>query len=166
MRESLPGKLHVLRARQGLTLIEAAEKIGIGRDTLSELERGRRHPLKPTLAKIAEGYGVPIEALLSDEEEPALKPEETMTEHPEMRNTRFGEVLAEMLEERGIEVTPDAVGDLAKDVGLDSRKILGRMARRDAPFAGELGGLADVLELTREEMMRLAFAYTFEIRQL
>ena len=66
MHGSLPAKLQVLRARQGLTLIEAAEKIGIGRDTLSDLERGNRHPVMPTLAKIAQGYGVPVEELLED----------------------------------------------------------------------------------------------------
>src|SRR5918995_2439304 len=69
MRGSLPTKLQILRARQGLTLIEAAEKIGIGRDTLSDLERGNRHPVMPTLAKIAEGYGIDVEELL---EEPVL----------------------------------------------------------------------------------------------
>ena len=69
MHGSLPAKLQILRARQGLTLIEAAEKIGIGRDTLSDLERGNRHPVMPTLAKIAHGYGVPVEDLL---EEPVL----------------------------------------------------------------------------------------------
>src|SRR5215210_5121917 len=66
MHGSLPAKLQVLRARQGLTLIEAAEKIGIGRDTLSDLERGNRHPVMPTLAKIAQGYGVPVEELLEE----------------------------------------------------------------------------------------------------
>jgi transcriptional regulator with XRE-family HTH domain len=66
MHGSLPAKLQVLRARQGLTLIEAAEKIGIGRDTLSDLERGNRHPVMPTLAKIAQGYGVPVEDLLEE----------------------------------------------------------------------------------------------------
>jgi transcriptional regulator with XRE-family HTH domain len=52
-----------------MTLVEAAEQTGVGRDTLSDLERGRRHPVMPTLAKIAQGYGVPVEDLL---EEPAL----------------------------------------------------------------------------------------------
>jgi transcriptional regulator with XRE-family HTH domain len=66
MHGSLPAKLQVLRARQGLTLIEAAEKLGIGRDTLSDLERGNRHPVMPTLAKIAKGYGVPVEELLEE----------------------------------------------------------------------------------------------------
>jgi transcriptional regulator with XRE-family HTH domain len=66
MHEPLPARLRVLRAREGLTLIEAAGKIGIGRDTLSDLERGNRHPVMPTLAKIAEGYGVPVEDLLEE----------------------------------------------------------------------------------------------------
>jgi transcriptional regulator with XRE-family HTH domain len=52
-----------------MTLVEAAEQVGVGRDTLSDLERGRRHPVMPTLAKIAQGYGVPVEDLLG---EPAL----------------------------------------------------------------------------------------------
>ena len=50
--------------RQGLTLIDAAKKTGVTRATLSELERGHRHPVAPTLVKIAEGYGVPVEELL------------------------------------------------------------------------------------------------------
>jgi|SRR5215212_1985581 len=66
MHGSLPAKLQVLRARQGLTLIDAAEKLGIGRDTLSDLERGIRHPVMPTLTKIAQGYGVAVEDLLEE----------------------------------------------------------------------------------------------------
>jgi transcriptional regulator with XRE-family HTH domain len=66
---SLAERLRVLRAQRGMTLVEAAEQAGVGRDTLSDLERGRRHPVIPTLAKIAQGYGVPVEDLL---EEPAL----------------------------------------------------------------------------------------------
>ncbi len=67
MHESLPSKLRLLRAREGLTLIEAAGKIGIGRDTLSDLERGNRRPVMPTLSKIAEGYGVEVGELLEEE---------------------------------------------------------------------------------------------------
>jgi len=61
-------------------LVEAAEKIGIGRDTLSELERGRRHPVMPTLSKIARGYGVQVEELLDLEEE--VVPQEALSEEP------------------------------------------------------------------------------------
>jgi transcriptional regulator with XRE-family HTH domain len=63
---SLAERLRVLRAQRGMTLVEAAERTGVGRDTLSDLERGRRHPTVPTLAKIAQGYGVPVEDLLED----------------------------------------------------------------------------------------------------
>jgi transcriptional regulator with XRE-family HTH domain len=66
MQGSLAERLRVLRAQRGLTLVEAAKKAGIGRDTLSDLERGRRHPVMPTLARIAEGYDVPVEELLEE----------------------------------------------------------------------------------------------------
>ncbi len=69
IQTSLSHKLKLLRVSQGLTLIEAARKTGVTRATLSELERGHRTPVAPTLVKIANGYGVPVEELL---EEPAL----------------------------------------------------------------------------------------------
>ncbi len=88
--------------------------------------------------------------------------------HPEMRNTMFGEVLAELLEERDLSVTPFKVGKLAEDAGLDGWKVIGRMADADADdagyLAGRLDGLADALDLSEPEMMRLALAYTFEDR--
>jgi transcriptional regulator with XRE-family HTH domain len=69
MHGSLPHKLRVLRARQGQTLIGAAKMLGIGRETLADLEKGLRQPTMPTLHKIAQGYGVDVEELL---EEPVL----------------------------------------------------------------------------------------------
>jgi transcriptional regulator with XRE-family HTH domain len=66
MQGSLAERLRLLRAKRGLTLIEAAERTGVGRVTLSDLERGRRHPVTPTLAKIAKGYDVPVEELLEE----------------------------------------------------------------------------------------------------
>jgi transcriptional regulator with XRE-family HTH domain len=77
---SLAEHLRVLRARRGLTLAEAAKKTGIGRDTLSDLERGRRHPVVPTLSKIARGYGVPVEELLEEPLRPS--PVEELLEGP------------------------------------------------------------------------------------
>jgi transcriptional regulator with XRE-family HTH domain len=72
---SLAERLRVLRAQRGMTLVEAAEQTGVGRDTLSDLERGRRHPVTPTLAKIAQGYGVPVEDLLGGKLEWASTPD-------------------------------------------------------------------------------------------
>ena len=85
-----------------------------------------------------------------------------MTEHPEMRNTVFGEVLAEFLEKREIAVTPATVGLLAEEAGLDGWKVINRMADAENESPGYLDGLADELGLSEPEKMRLAFAYSFE----
>ena len=69
MQGSLAHKLRVLRAERGLTLREAASLTGVAKETISDIERGLRHPHDPTLAKIAKGYGVPVEELI---EEPPL----------------------------------------------------------------------------------------------
>ena len=66
MQGSLAERLRILRARKGLTLTEASERIGITRHTLRSLERGGQDPHYPTLHKIAEGYGVPVEELLEE----------------------------------------------------------------------------------------------------
>jgi transcriptional regulator with XRE-family HTH domain len=67
---SLPMKLRLLRARKGITLAEAAELSGVRYETISELERGARHPQDRTLAKLAKGYGVDVEGLLEEEPVP------------------------------------------------------------------------------------------------
>ena len=67
MQISLAEKLRLLRARQGLSLLAASEQLGLDRHTLRDLELGRgRTPRYPTLAKIAQGYEVPVEDLLED----------------------------------------------------------------------------------------------------
>jgi transcriptional regulator with XRE-family HTH domain len=72
MQKSLAARLRVLRARRGLSLLAASEELGVDRHTLRDLELGRgRTPRYPTLAKIAEGYDVPVEDLLEDG--PSLK---------------------------------------------------------------------------------------------
>jgi transcriptional regulator with XRE-family HTH domain len=62
-------KLRVLRAERQLSLREASARTGVDKVSLSRFERGLVHPQDRTLAKIAKGYGVPVEELL---EEPAL----------------------------------------------------------------------------------------------
>lgn len=63
-----------MRAERGLTLREAASVTSVAKETISDIERGLRHPHDPTLAKIAKGYGVPVEELL-EEPVPAGKAE-------------------------------------------------------------------------------------------
>jgi hypothetical protein len=83
-------------------------------------------------------------------------------EHQEMRNTVFGEVLAGLLEAREIRVTPFTVGKLAENAGLNGWEVINRMASADAGYVGYLDQLADALNLSRPERLKLAYAYTFE----
>ena len=76
--------------------------------------------------------------------------------------TAFGRVLAELLEARSLPVTPARVGLLAEDAGLDGWKVINRMASADAEDAGRLDGLAEALDLSEPEKMRLALAYAME----
>lgn len=66
MQRSLAHRLRILRAEHGLTLREAASLTGVAKETLSDIERGLRHPHDSTLAKIAKGYGLPVEELLEE----------------------------------------------------------------------------------------------------
>src|SRR5215203_3451255 len=66
---SLALRLRVLRAEQALTIEQAAARAGVTPETLSDAERGRRHPYLPTLRKIAKGYNISIKELLAAEAE-------------------------------------------------------------------------------------------------
>ena len=80
----LAARLRRTRLERGLSLRGAAAKIGVTKETLSDLERARRHPHPPTLAKIARGYDVEISDLLGPmvEEEPALLGKEGAPQEP------------------------------------------------------------------------------------
>lgn len=84
--------------------------------------------------------------------------------HPEMRNTAFGRVVAELLEAREMPITPFTAGKLAEDAGLDGWEFIDRMADASHGHIGYLDEFAAELELTLPEMKRLAHAYTFEER--
>lgn len=61
--------LKAIRVNKGLTQEEAAKRIGISKNTLSEYERGRTYPDIPILKRIEQAYNVgynDINFLLSD----------------------------------------------------------------------------------------------------
>jgi len=72
MQRAVAERLRVIRARLGLSLVEAAERTGVDRHTIAALERGKRAPYFPTVEKLAQGYGVAAEEILGVEvaEEP------------------------------------------------------------------------------------------------
>ncbi len=106
MQGSLPTRLRVLRAERGLTLREAAAMTDVRPGTLSELERGVRHPHDVTLARIAKGYGVPVEELL---EEPVLAGKAEAPEAGQPAVTQELVELVDALAEAGNEEVLDRV---------------------------------------------------------
>src|SRR5215204_2867175 len=66
MHGSLATRLRVLRAERGLTVRDVAGLSGVAKETISQIERGERHPYDRTLAKLAQAYGVPVEELIEE----------------------------------------------------------------------------------------------------
>jgi transcriptional regulator with XRE-family HTH domain len=54
------GRIRGLRARAGISLASLAQASGLGKGTLSELERGQRNPTLETLFSIATALSVPL----------------------------------------------------------------------------------------------------------
>ena len=113
MQGSLATKLRVMRAERGLTLRQAAPLLGVRPGTLSELERGARHPHDLTLAKIAKGYGVPVEELLEEAFPLASAPSASLS--PDAGAAGAG--LAEA------SLPPQTMGRLLEEAGAEGREL-------------------------------------------
>jgi len=76
MANSLKTKLRSLREKHGLSLDKLAEKTGVSKSYLWELEnRDKGNPSAEKLAKIADSLGVSLSYLIDDE---AMQPSEDM----------------------------------------------------------------------------------------
>lgn len=62
---SLGERIRSFRHRRGWTQVEMAERIGIDRSFLADLERGKRNPTLLSLEIIAKGLGLRLSQLLS-----------------------------------------------------------------------------------------------------
>ena len=86
-------------------------------------------------------------------------------QHPELRQTTFGAVLCELMEVRGLEVTPFKVGKIAEESNTDGWRLINRMADANAEDPGDLCALVGALGLSASERDTLALAYAFEQRR-
>jgi DNA-binding XRE family transcriptional regulator len=68
----LHNRLAVLRAERGLTRQELADAVNINYQTIGYLERGEYNPSLELAFRIAELFGVPIEAVFSREPLPPM----------------------------------------------------------------------------------------------
>jgi len=64
--ERLGARIRAERQQRGYTVAQLSERSGVGRGTVTDLERTLRTPSLDTLAKIAAGLGVPVPDLLRD----------------------------------------------------------------------------------------------------
>ena len=100
MQGSLARRLRILRAERGMTMREAADLVNVRPATLSDIEHGRSRPHDVTLAKIAEGYGVPVEDLIEESEPvPLGEAPSGMGRSPEDPSRTSPEALEEVSEE-------------------------------------------------------------------
>lgn len=79
-----PTALRVYRAAAGASQEELAQKAGISRPTLSNLERGVTRPLPLTARAVAAALGQPVEAVFPNENDP--QPPATAAEGPKADN--------------------------------------------------------------------------------
>ncbi len=163
VHESLAQRLRVLRAQKGWTLVEAARHTGIGRDTLSDLERGRQHPVMPTLTKLAKGYGVPVEDLLEESvgagktEAPTPGPDASEPMHFDlviaMDMTEFAQYIATLDDDtvQGLREQLDAEAARRRSTDV---KALQRLAVRS--FIAGLDLQVRKEQVTREQLTEIA----------
>jgi transcriptional regulator with XRE-family HTH domain len=177
---SLGRKLRVLRAERGLTLREASSLTGVTKETISGLERGIRHPHDVTLAKLADGYGVPVEELLEDPvlagkaEAPETRPaDEPLISHPEVREWLFEgghttreEFLSLAGELETLEEVEGAIGELHETRDGLIEKLKDRSVQAALFGPPRLEGLTGD-DRTREffELTNLAWKLEWEIRR-
>jgi transcriptional regulator with XRE-family HTH domain len=151
---SLAHRLRVLRAERGLTLREAASLTGVAKETISDIERGLRHPHDPTIAKIAKGYGVPVDELL-EEPVPLAEASETGQTEAEERDT--------------LGVPPGVLSHLAKFTAQLADVLEAEIERveqdRTPPyFAWDYRTKATISQLTQELDADGTLAYVAEVR--
>jgi len=65
MSDSVHNRIALLRAEQGVTRRELASALGVHYQTVGYLERGENSPSLDLALRIAEFFGVPVEAVFS-----------------------------------------------------------------------------------------------------
>ena len=67
----MKNRLRVLRAERDWTQADLAEKLGVSRQTVNALETEKYDPSLPLAFRIARLFGIKIEDVFSDKDEPA-----------------------------------------------------------------------------------------------
>ena len=62
---SVKNHLPALRSERGWTQAQLAKQLGVSRQTIISIERGKYDPSLPLAFKIAQAFGLPIEEIFS-----------------------------------------------------------------------------------------------------
>jgi transcriptional regulator with XRE-family HTH domain len=179
MNEFRPERLSRIRAERGWSLREAAKETGNTKETISELENGRRKPHPATLRKLANGFGVPISYFLDaiapkaqsrpssetpedliGEERPALSIKEAsaaparFSEFPGLRaaRERRGILRYELATRTGM--SPDDIAGLESGARDPDSDTLARLTSALGATPGELGFAPEQYEPFLRELER------------
>ncbi len=71
--EAMKNRIRELRARKGWSQAELARRLGVSRQTVIAIEKGRYDPSLPLAFKIARVFGEPIEAIFLPEEDDEIR---------------------------------------------------------------------------------------------
>lgn len=64
----MTNRLRVLRAERAWSQADLAERLGVSRQTINALERGKYDPSLPLAFRIARVFGMPIEEIFAEDE--------------------------------------------------------------------------------------------------
>ena len=64
----MTNRLRVLRAERAWSQADLADRLGVSRQTINALERGKYDPSLPLAFRIAKVFGMPIEEIFADDE--------------------------------------------------------------------------------------------------
>ena len=67
-------RLKVLRAERDWSQAELAKRLGVSRQTVNAIERGKYDPSLPLAFKLADVFQQPIESMFYPDEDPAPQP--------------------------------------------------------------------------------------------
>ncbi len=65
IRSRFGGRLRQLRRQKGMTQVQLAERLGLDRSYLADIERGKRNVSLANLEIIAKGFGMTLSRLFS-----------------------------------------------------------------------------------------------------
>jgi putative transcriptional regulator len=71
----MTNRIRELRTKEGLSQLELAQKVGVRRETIVFLEKGKYNPSLRLAHDIAHHFGLPIEQVFLFDDEAGRKPE-------------------------------------------------------------------------------------------